>query len=388
MSHEGMADDWRLASVDCRLNTLPAGDGLVEVMLSPWGNVESKKGDFVVDEESARLIEAAFARDGKDLPIDYEHTTMGGAYATPTGAAPAAGWITKILARPGAGIFGLVKWNELARAMIRADEYRYLSPVVGVRKRDEKAVALHSAALTNKPAIGEMARVAAKESVSVTEDTAMDELKLIAKALGAAETDPVETLVNKIGELKKTAQPAPETAKAALVAHAARKALGLKEDADASAVEVAINSHKQAKDAAGTQAEELKVLKEKFAEREADDLMRPYIVANKINSNATEDVKVCRQLAKSDPETFKKLMAERPALVEPGRTTPPAGGAKPASGKEEELIANAVKEHEGNYGTALAALQIDLKKPYLEQGLTHKAANEVCARTYPKIFAA
>ena len=32
-------------------------------------------------------------------------------------------------------------------------EYRYLSPVVNVRKADNKAVGLHSLALTNTPAI-------------------------------------------------------------------------------------------------------------------------------------------------------------------------------------------------------------------------------------------
>jgi len=392
-SHSG-AGDMGIRMVVC---TPKEGDGLIRVMLAPWGLVRSLMGDFTVDEESARLISEAFAKEGRDLPIDFEHATMGGRYGTPSGAAPAAGWITTVSATPGVGIFGLVKWNNQARDMIRNDEYRWLSPVLVVRKSDAKAVALHSAALTNKPAIQDsMQKLAAKDvnmelaagQRPLTQEKAMNELLLIGKDLGLAEADcKVETIVNKIGELKERAKPAPETAKAVLVANAARKALGLKDDADASAVEVAINSHKQAKDAAGTQATELATLKEKFAEREADDLMRPYITANKINPNATEDVRVCRNLAKSDPETFKKLMAERPALVEPGRTTPPAGGAKTGSSKEEELIANAVKEHKGDYGAAMAELQLELKQPYLLQGLTNRAANARCAEQFPTIFA-
>jgi phage I-like protein len=37
--------------------------------------------------------------------------------------------------------------------MLAAKEYRYLSPVAIIRKTDRKLVAIHSAALTNKPAI-------------------------------------------------------------------------------------------------------------------------------------------------------------------------------------------------------------------------------------------
>jgi len=55
----------------CRLNVMPDGNGLVEVMLSPWGKVTSKAGDFMVDEESARLIQENFRKEGRDLPWDF-----------------------------------------------------------------------------------------------------------------------------------------------------------------------------------------------------------------------------------------------------------------------------------------------------------------------------
>ena len=65
------------------------------VLLAPWGDVESTNGSFVVDEESADLAKAAFADHATDTPIDYEHQTLGGSYASPNGQAPAAGWIRR-----------------------------------------------------------------------------------------------------------------------------------------------------------------------------------------------------------------------------------------------------------------------------------------------------
>ncbi len=124
-----------------------------QVLLAPWGNVESKSGSFVVDEESARLAVQAFEEHGTDLPIDYEHQSLGGVYASPSGQAPAAGWIKRIFAEPGIGLLAEIEWTDQARQQLAAKEYRYLSPVAIIRKTDRKLVAIHSAALTNKPAI-------------------------------------------------------------------------------------------------------------------------------------------------------------------------------------------------------------------------------------------
>jgi len=60
------------------------------VLLTPWGSVDSTNGSFVVDEEAVQLTVQAFDEHGTDLPIDYEHQTLGGSYSSPTGQAPAA----------------------------------------------------------------------------------------------------------------------------------------------------------------------------------------------------------------------------------------------------------------------------------------------------------
>jgi len=75
------------------------------VLLTPWGSVDSTNGSFVVDEEAVQLTVQAFDEHGTDLPIDYEHQTLGGSYSSPTGQAPAAGhvpaarWVKRVFAR-------------------------------------------------------------------------------------------------------------------------------------------------------------------------------------------------------------------------------------------------------------------------------------------------
>ena len=131
-----------------------SGDGVPSrVLIAPWGLVESTNGSFVLDDESAQRAVEAFEDHGTDLPIDYEHQTLGGTYASPSGRAPAAGWIKRLVAEPGVGLLAEIEWTDDAKQMLAAKEYRYLSPVAIIRKTDRKLVAIHSAALTNKPAI-------------------------------------------------------------------------------------------------------------------------------------------------------------------------------------------------------------------------------------------
>jgi len=132
---------------------------LDRVLLSPWGDVHSRTGDFTIDNQAAELILQAYADHAVDLPVDYEHQTLALQYASPDGLAPASGWIKELEALPGTGLFGLVAWTANGQRKIDTGEYRYISPVVLVRKADGRAVALHSVALTNRPAIPNMPRL-------------------------------------------------------------------------------------------------------------------------------------------------------------------------------------------------------------------------------------
>lgn len=117
------------------------------IQLLPFGLVKSVKGDFNVDGESLAEIIGYFEARGNDVVIDYEHQTLDG------GQAPAAGWVKELQDRGPNGLWARVDWTERAREYLANKEYRYLSPVVLVRRADNKAVAIHSVALTNAPAM-------------------------------------------------------------------------------------------------------------------------------------------------------------------------------------------------------------------------------------------
>ncbi len=185
----GMIQD---QAVECVALAGPVlGAGLREVRLVPWGKVESLKGEFVLDEAGATAIVEAFDKHGTPIAIDYEHQGMGGEYAAPDGRAPAAGWIHKLWWQKGIGLKGLVEWTDKARGFIRAGEYRYLSPVLTIRRSDRRAVALPSVGLTNQPAIPRMERLAAstrdsKETVPMAGEQAETNAPMLMGAIGSA----------------------------------------------------------------------------------------------------------------------------------------------------------------------------------------------------------
>lgn len=97
------------------------------------------------------------------IPIDYEHQTLKDMQA------PAAGWVKDIILKSD-GIYGAVDWTERAAEYLKNREYKYISPVVTLRSADKKAVGLHSAALTNTPAINAMTPIACSDKPSGGED--------------------------------------------------------------------------------------------------------------------------------------------------------------------------------------------------------------------------
>ena len=119
------------------------------ILVLPLGHVSSEKGDFIVDGESFQMIQGNMQRRAIDIVVDYEHQTLTNSQA------PASGWI-KGLSLGNDGIYAEVEWTNRARGYLRNKEYKYLSPVVFVRKSDRKVSLLHSVALTNTPAINGM----------------------------------------------------------------------------------------------------------------------------------------------------------------------------------------------------------------------------------------
>ena len=152
--------DRALQALPCATAT-ESTEGLRRVVLCPAGLVESLNGKFLMDREAGQEIVAAFERHSTPLVIDYEHQSMFGKFSSPDGRAPAAGWVYKVWFAPKTGLLGSVKWNKRAVSYIRDGEYKFLSPVLLIRRADSRPVEISSLALTNRPAIPKMEILAA-----------------------------------------------------------------------------------------------------------------------------------------------------------------------------------------------------------------------------------
>lgn len=293
-----------------------------EIKILPLGRVHSQKGDFTVDDESVELIRKQFKDRKLDLVIDYEHQTLADVQA------PAGGWIKDIYKGDDA-LIAKVEWTPKATEYLKNKEYRYLSPVVMVRKRDQKATALHSVALTNTPAIDGMFPVVNSLTIEDYSEggTTMD-LKEIAKALGLPETATEEEVKKAIDEAGKAAQKIKEMegkgegstgegadASAEVVANSTiLKLLELDENAKTEDVAASIMALKAGGDKAT--AATVLALKEKIERKEAEEAVQLALKEGKITAAQTD---WAREYALKDADGFKKFMDKAVAVVPQGK---------------------------------------------------------------------
>lgn len=291
-----------------------------EIKILPLGRVHSQKGDFNVDEESFGLIQKQFKDRKLDLVIDYEHQTLSDVQA------PAGGWI-KDLYKGEDAIIAKVEWTTKAAEYLKNKEYRYLSPVVLVRKRDQKATAIHSVALTNTPAIdGMFALVNSLDIEDISEGGSIMDLKDLAKALGLPETATEEEIKKAVEDAAKAAEklkemdgkkpgegePKPEGDD--MVANSTiLSMLGLK--ADAKTEDVAATIMELRAGAPDTQAEIL-ALKQRMQERDADEAVGMALKAGKITAAQSG---WARSYALKDMEGFKGFVDKAPVVVPQGK---------------------------------------------------------------------
>lgn len=287
-----------------------------EIKILPMGDVHSQKGDFRVDDESFELIRNHFKDRQLDLVIDYEHQTLKDVQA------PAGGWIKDIYKTEDA-ICAKVEWTDKAAEYLKNKEYRYLSPVVIVRKTDRKAVALHSIALTNTPAIDGMFAIVNSLNIDdkMKEESFMD-LQEIARLLGLPETateDEIREALKKSKEPEalKTPEDNPPTEAAACSTGAADPTvlslLGLKEGATVPEVAASIMSLKAG--GAGVQQEVL-ALKEQLQKRDASEAVEKALKAGKITA-AQNDWAMAYAL--KDLEGFNSFVDKAPVVVPQGK---------------------------------------------------------------------
>lgn len=153
------------------------------IRVLPLGYVSSEKGDFLVDNESFHMMKEYMEHRAVDIVIDYEHQTLKDVQA------PAGGWIKELVLKSD-GIFAKVEWTKKAREYLQNREYRYLSPVVLIRKKDHKASQLHSVALTNTPAINGMTPIVNSIKSPLKTEFKLDDMqKKICRMLNISEDD-------------------------------------------------------------------------------------------------------------------------------------------------------------------------------------------------------
>ena len=308
----------------CTSDAINVSDVPTEIRILPLGYVHSTKGDFLVDDESVNLICKYFRRRNLDLVIDYEHQTLKDTQA------PAGGWIKDVWKGKDA-LIAKVEWTPKAEEYLKNKEYKYLSPVVLVRKRDGKAAGITSVALTNTPAIdGMFAIVNSTDIEDLLEDdkeeTIMD-LKEIAKLLGLPEDTSEEEIKKALAKLGNTGNQetnnqkeddkdsgntdpvVQEANKAGTVANSTvLSLLGLKDDAKTEDVAASIMALRNA----GDNSAEILALKQELEERNADDLVERALKEGKITSALKDWAK---QYALSDKKGFESYLEKAPAVV-------------------------------------------------------------------------
>ena len=303
------------------------------ISVLPLGHVKSAKGEFDVDGESFAAMKAQIAQRGVDLVVDYEHQTLTGEQA------PAAGWVKELFLDDGQ-IKARVEWTDRAKAYLSNREYRYLSPVITVRKADNKAMGLHSIALTNTPAIEHMEAIVNSLNFEGGQNT-MDFMKELAKLLGlgedATEEQVKEALKACLEENKSLKESAAEAAKQQppeddkVVANKeVCELLGLKAGAATADVAAAIMALKSGNIGGVNLTEQVKSLEAKLADRDAEEAVEMALKAGKITPAQREWAK---GYALKNLEDFKGFVEKAPQVVPMGDV----GGSESLALKRDEV---------------------------------------------------
>lgn len=203
-----------------------AAEGAVapeRIHLLPAGEIRTQdgRGPYRVA-DVAELIRISMA-DGARLPLDENHSTD---LAAPRGEpAPARGWITALHAEAD-GLWGDVEWTRAGRRLVASKDYRHISPVIAHRP-DGTVTGILRASLVNRPNLRGLTALHQEEEP-------MDFLAKVRAKLGLKDdADETAVMTALDGKMSDT------SAHAALLAPIA-KAAGLPETADGAAVLLAV----------------------------------------------------------------------------------------------------------------------------------------------------
>ncbi len=180
----------------CRFASEINEQGISErVMVMPDGYFKSHDGRpfdvpanaWLLDQAAYELLKSTASTRTNDYHFDYEHQTL---HAEENGKpAPASGWFnpSDLEYVPGEGLYALnVRWTPSARAHLKNDEYRFISPVFHYDKQTGRPTKLRHFALTNDPAVDGMDKVAVLKSQTNPEngETTMNAAQKLLSLLG------------------------------------------------------------------------------------------------------------------------------------------------------------------------------------------------------------
>lgn len=141
----------------------------------------NKVSEFEVTDGDLDVIMKEFESRGKDLVLDFGHSSLS-KEAGFNGNAPAAGWGDRLEKIDGGIVAHVREWTPKGRQRIEDGEYNYGSPVVFFDEETGRPNALHSAAVTNIPAIHGFPKLVAASDFWIEEEVKEDDTLNVAIA--------------------------------------------------------------------------------------------------------------------------------------------------------------------------------------------------------------
>lgn len=194
--------------------SIALGENSDQVQVFPIGQFRSVDGRphdapaWVLSKEGAEALNEKIRKRKTPLVVDFEHQTL---HAAKNGQpAPAAGWFKGLRVEDSGAFAADLRWTARARKMIVDGEYAYLSPVFCYSPGTGEITNLLHAALTNTPALADMAAaVAAATQFYQFEETPMpdvnDPTEVAAKATIAALQQEVAALTQQLATVQAEA---------------------------------------------------------------------------------------------------------------------------------------------------------------------------------------
>lgn len=179
------------------------------LQLLPATSFSGVDGRGPYDAPNLPQLVAQFHAAGRRLPVDENHSIdLAGKQGHPS---PARGWIVDVEAR-GDGLWGRVEWTDEGRALVQGRAYGFLSPVfLHSRQKPYRISSVEGVTLTNDPNLRVLKSLHSREETKMLEE--------LRKALGLPETADETAVMNAV----KAAHSA-STSHTALVARVAEAA--------------------------------------------------------------------------------------------------------------------------------------------------------------------